>query len=260
LDRWNTDSNPIDTSNSLETARLGAAHRTAWETFLITVAVDQMRPQKGEDLFTSGKLSLMMGGGDVHDGRDTSARDAQFELYVGAQFRLGSVEIHGGEPDLRMRYGHELIGIAAKRVSSPASKQLKTHLNKAVEQIDRSGFRGFIAVNLDSRFDNVDLHQPVEDQLRQFEGAFDSVNSHLAKHYHKKSVLGLLLFGYVTAWGPSPISGTAPRLNTAAPLRWVRWTDDAGEALHHNDFAEAWQSRMRRRLAVLSSPDFDGQL
>src|SRR4051812_25020017 len=162
LNQWNNSEEDIDLGNSGLLAQIGAAHRTAWETYLIAVAANARRNRKAEDLFTRDRLSLMMKGSPRGDEKDTLARDTQFELYLGAILQLGGAEVHGGEPDLRFLYGLEMVGIAAKRISSAAAKQVRVHVTKAVEQIQRAKVRGFVAINIDKQFQEITLTQPTE--------------------------------------------------------------------------------------------------
>jgi hypothetical protein len=212
--------------------RVGAAHRTAWETFLIVYAAQQTHRRTTP--FTSDKLRLMLGGADVAEGRNTIARDTQFELYIAAMFTLAGASVSRGEPDLRFLFGPEKVGVAAKRVSSLQPAQLKRHVNKAVEQIRQSRLRGFVAVNLDSRFGTVKLSNGRDRLIADFEQAFDELNVHLTTMQGEPNVIGVMVHGYVTEWS---FENEPPTLATSAPFRWHFWPDDAGQQLLFDQFS-----------------------
>jgi hypothetical protein len=82
------------------------------------------------------KLQKLLGGPDVpNDKAETKAQDYQFEFFVASLVRLGGVlGVHAGEPDIRIQFGNQAIGIAAKRVSS--RQQLIKRIRKAIDQTE----------------------------------------------------------------------------------------------------------------------------
>lgn len=248
----------ISALDERERSAIENAHRTAWETFLITVATDQRKRKLKDDLFTHSQLSQMMHGAEVEGTRSTEARDIQFELLVGAELQLGGVDVFGGEPDLRFKYGYETVGLAAKRVRSTAAKQLEIHIAKAVKQIHKSALRGWIALNIDSRLGEIELGRAEVDLIREFDSIFDSVHQRLDEYRSDPSIIGFMIFGYASAWLPTPTSNGEPRLHTVSPVRRVGLIEDAGEELLFGEFLSGWESRLNNRLRILSSPEFNG--
>ena len=228
--------------------RLAAAHRTAWESVLILCATS-LRRRSRVSPFTLDRLDTMMGGGEVVEGRDTRARDAQFELYVPALLALAGAEVRRGEPDARFRYGYELVGVAAKRIRSAKSAQVHQNLQKAVQQIESSGLRSWIAVNLDSRFTTIQPGRKGQARLlRAFNDAFNSVNSALVPFVAHPLVLGVMLYGYTGQWTKRPKKSRLPQFTSSSPFRWHGWVTDPGEELLHRDFVEAWHRRLMSRF------------
>ena len=122
-------------NRDLETLRvLPSIHRTAWDTFLIAHAMRLTR-ERPYTPFTPEKLAQFLEGANVEGRRNTTPRNIQFELTTAAMLAIGGVEVYPNEPDVRFDYGRERVGIAAKRIMSPAPKQLRTHIKKAIEQI-----------------------------------------------------------------------------------------------------------------------------
>lgn len=254
LRRYNDAKRRLDTNDTAALAHIQAAHRTAWEALLILCAAWLQR-RRQRSPFTRDKLNLMMGGPEVAEGRLTLARDTQFELYIAALLCLASAEVESGEPDLRFRYGYEMVGVAAKRVRSRSQDQVQRHIAKAVDQIERSGRRGWIAVNLDSRFMSIRLHGGRSKLLDEFERAFDSINPILARHVHNENVLGVMVYGYTSEWRLTE-AGQKPALETSAPFRWVAWVTDPGEQLLYKDFSTAWRHRIDSRLQGMAEGRF----
>ena len=259
LSRWNQSKTPINLSDHEGLLRLTEAHRLAWETFLITVAADENR-KNVRTPFTQGKLRDMLGGGLVLEGRHGGARNTQFELYVAAMFRLPgcSVSVMDEGPDLLLRYGKEDVSVEVKRIRSLNVDQVQKQARTAARQIEKKGLRGWIALNLDSRFEVVDYAQDESEVLAGFSEAFDSVESALRRPALKPHVLGFILFGYVHSWHP-PLTGTTePRLHWGAPFRWQSLTDDPEEATLFQEFHDAWWDRWLDRRSTLCSRGFTG--
>jgi hypothetical protein len=259
LQRWNDAEEELDLSNGGVLRTIGEAHRLAWETFLITVAAHQDRRNRRTP-FTAEQFGLMMGGDLVGEGRHSTPRDTQFELYVAATLRLAGATVRRGEPDLRLLYGPEETGIAVKRIRSLNPDQVQKNARDAAKQIAGEGLRGWIALNLDSRFARISGGQPEDTLLRDMEAVFDSVGRALRRPAGKPHVLGFMLFGYVIDWQPPTPGEDAPRLHFSPPMRWYALTEDAGEVLLFDDFTREWSERMSKRLDVLTSRHFTGQL
>lgn len=93
-------------------------------------------------------LCQLQGGGDNSDREDaTSAREAQYELYLGTVLRRAGITATHGAPDLVADWGQRLHYIEAKRPSSPA--RLDDRLRSAVHQVRRLPRPGVIALSLD---------------------------------------------------------------------------------------------------------------
>lgn len=258
LDKWNEAPDSIDLSDEV-LARIMEAHRAAWETFVITFAADDYRAQRRSP-FVQARLQTMMGGGEIGDGNNTAPRNAQFELYVAAMLHISGLDVRQGEPDLRFLYaGYELVGVAAKRVRSMNPDQVKKRLREARRQIAGTSLRGWIAVNIDIRFSSVDPLLPTEALLGRFEDAFNEINGSLAYVRPDPRLLGFMAFGHASAWDRSE-GGRRPRLHTAYPVRWVRWSDDAVERMVFEEFTASWHSRIEPKLHQMASQDFIGKL
>jgi hypothetical protein len=232
--------------------RLSAAHRTAWEGLLILCAASLRRRSRSAP-FTLDKLNMIMGGGEIVEREDTRARDAQFELYIAALLALAGADVQRGEPDLRFRYGYELVGIAAKRIRSAKAAQVRRNLSKAVDQIERSGLRGWIGLNLDARFMTIQAGRRGQSKLlAAFNNAFNSVNSALEPFVGNPQVLGVMLYGYTGQWIETSKQSRLPQLSSSSPFRWHGWVTDPGEQMLYNDFVQAWHSRLNSRFDSIS--------
>ena len=225
----------VDLSNDRAQAELSAAHRTAWE--MSVIAYGRYVASRGANPFALDRMQRMMGGAILPDVTDTQARDAQFEMFVAAALRLGGADVRSAEPDLTFLLGPERVGIAAKRVSSLSERQLSKHIRKAADQIHRSGRRGFVALNLDSRLADIDLPVASAERLPLFEAAFQALESHEEWLANLPNVLGIMVYGYAAKWHTGE---SLPELTTATPLRWFHWWDDAGTKLLFEEFVQRW--------------------
>jgi hypothetical protein len=234
--------------------KLAAHHRLAWELFLIVYAADLSR--RADTPFLRRKIAEILRGADVEEGRDSHARDTQFELATAAQFRLGGVGVYAGEPDLMIDFGRERVGVAAKRIRSPRPDTLDQRINSAISQIQRSGHRGFIALNIDQRFSRGDLPFNRPEMLEAMHDIFESVGGYRAAHAHPE-VLGVMLFGYSARLTVSPDSAEPSALQVTAPFRFERWVDDEShEADLFERFARAWRDRLHANIGFVISDSF----
>ncbi len=93
-------------------------------------------------------LRQLQGGGDNPDREEaTSAREAQYELYLGTVLRRGGITTTHGAPDLVANWAQRLHYIEAKRPSS--ALRVDDRLRSAVHQVRRLPRPGVIALSLD---------------------------------------------------------------------------------------------------------------
>ncbi len=82
----------------------------------------------------------------TRESNSASARDFQFESFIGAVCELSGYAVHFDEPDIILSDNAEVFGIAAKRPRN--RRQIEKNCKKAVRQIRRSGVPGLIALDL----------------------------------------------------------------------------------------------------------------
>lgn len=228
------------------------AHRTAWECLVITCAMFRHRRKRHHTPFARSKIEKIMRGGNFPALTKTEPWDIQFELFTAAMLVHGGLEVRSGEPDLRLRYGYETVGVAAKRLTSVKAGQLERQVDKAVTQIERTGLRGWIALNIDSRFGHIRLENEATSLLREFNAVFDSVTHGLRDHFQNRNVLGVMLYGYLSEWVRPAADGEKPQLSTSVPFRWHGWIDEAGEQLLYHDVSRGWRERVNRQLRTIA--------
>jgi hypothetical protein len=169
-------------------------------------------------------------------------------------FVLAGAEALLDEPDVRFVYGKEWVGIAAKRVRSQNPAQLLKNVRKAIRQIENSGIRGWIAINLDSRFESISSTGDRPVVLQRFGAVFDTLNSLLDRLVRNENVLGIMLYGYVSEW-VFPSDSSVPALNVSMPMRWLGWADEPSEVDLFNAFTQGFRSRVDARLRQLAGRD-----
>jgi len=244
----------LDPTDAQLLRRLQHAHRDAYELFLIAYAAS-LRRKRADSPFTIQRLQALMSGRELGGG-DPHPRNIQFELYVAAMLVLGSLEVTDGEPDLRLLYGTETIGVAAKRLTSLTPTQADRNFGKAVDQIARSRLRGLVAINLDSRFSGKPSTMPREERLANFEATFNTLAPIIeAYRVPNPHVLGYLAFGHLSEWFLDPSNENKPGLMTHAPFRWFGWPNTAQEKQLYLAFSDAWRSRVETHLERISSRD-----
>ena len=75
-----------------------------------------------------------------------SARDFQFESFIGAVCELSGYAVRFDEPDIVVTENDKAFGIAAKRPRN--ERRIENNCKKAVRQIRNSGMSGLIALDL----------------------------------------------------------------------------------------------------------------
>ena len=235
------------------------AHRTAWETSVIMVAasraIDQLRGRH-RDLqpFTQDALQTMMRGPFAYAHRSDPGWNSQFELLVASQLVLGGLAVKSGEPDLLFKYGHEWTGVACKRVSSLENPQLLKNVKDAANQIERTGRRGWIALNLESALRDLSVRGRRQALLRRFSTAFGSLDPIAARVSGRPGILGVIGYAHLSEWNQRP--GCKPTLAIRAPFRWLCWEgENAAAAMFFTDFQQAWRPRVRQSIKEIMMGD-----
>jgi hypothetical protein len=228
--------------------RVADAQRTVTEFFIILRAMQNRRVPLISELLD--KLTLMLGGSDLEDSDTKSlARDTQFELYVMAQFIMGGATVKLGEPDLRLLFGTDMIGVAIKRLSS--RKQLRKRVLDAADQIESRGGRGFIAVNLDRFVSSVGgptEAESLENRGREYNKNIAELHELLPLFAERPQILGILNFGFSAHWD---FNGEIPRHSAGFFRQVLRFTDSQEEIDHANRYFETLSARIQNELQQL---------
>lgn len=235
--------------------RILAAHRLAWETFLIVAAALEDRRNNASP-YTPERLKTFVRGPLEGQGQNDGPRDVQFELIIATHFRLASCAVYDGEPDILLRFGQETVGIAAKRVRSLKPMQLRRHAKKAAEQIDNSKMRGWVALNLDTRVEQITYDGSDDGAITaRLSRAFDAVSDTLDE-IRSPNVLGHMMLGYLASWQPA-VGGDPAELHFGMPFRWMCIPRRDGDKALFNTFSRFWAERFDRRMVVMQQPDFN---
>lgn len=252
LRKANRSSGGMKSLDANERLRLEHAHRTAYEIVLIAVASYRLRRHRSTSPFLVEKLQQVMGGAETYGPGRSQARDVQFEMFVAAQLVLGGLEVAKGEPDIRFKYGYELVGVAVKRLDSLALGQVRHNITDAADQIAGTGLRGWIALNLDTRFEGLPLVANRPTLLKRFSRAFDSIIPVAARFGSGPHVLGIITYAHLSGWRPANSRRKVPELLIRAPFRWLGWeSDQAAPKLFFADFSEAWRGRIENAIQAI---------
>jgi hypothetical protein len=220
-------------------ARIAEGARTILELHTATHAAPR-RPS--EDVLR--KLAVAITGSDLPGEEAThGARDTQFELLVWGLMRAGGLaSCHFDEsPDLRLDYGDEPVGIAAKRIWSP--DQARKRLSHAADQIAASGIRGFIAVNAQ---EYLSAEAALGDDLAEKGAVFNHevrrLHGHLPYIAKKPHVIGLIVCGTAVGWHRLPDG--RPKTDLSSYFTMIGLADSPEDEA----FASAFMGDLRDRL------------
>jgi hypothetical protein len=186
----------------------------------------------------------MLSGADTEDDdRNPRARNTQFELYVAATLIMGDVGVRLAEPDLRLEYFGEEVGIAAKRVRS--LKQLIRRAKDGAEQLRRSGVRGFVALNVDVILKTDGQGLITTEQLDERIVALRDVDDVLSQ---EPGVIGSLAFGRDATWH---FGGPKPAMSMASTHRFSVYPAVYQDMERAEEFWRRARARIEERLQKL---------
>lgn len=235
--------------------QLAEVQHATWE--LLVILVSAVNTPRKDSPFTASKLREICGGGFAND--RSHARNTQFELYVPALFSLAGFPVAKGEPDSRVTLLDEEFGIEAKRINSLNADTLRGTIADAANQItgtssssliDVVRSRGFIAMNVDVFFEEVDPLQTGDSLVEQFEKRLAIIDRQTRVLAHKTGVVGLMTCGHVARWRHM---SDPPhwRLDTLFPMRWLALHgDDAADKQFAVRFQAPFGSAMRAALEL----------
>ena len=205
LEEVQNDPSRIDPDDDNLLQRLAEAQLAVQQMFIVVRELGLQMDRQGWQL--EGLLTEMLGGADTEEqDTNTKHRNFQFELYVGALLRMGNATVIPGEPDWRLVGEGIDVGIAAKRISS--TQKLLPRYKAAVEQIDRHGGEGFVALSVDpfvKRRGSGDHEEPSQEEFVTFTTIVDQIAEEIRD---QKPALGVMFFGHVLLW---LLDATPPR-------------------------------------------------
>jgi hypothetical protein len=248
LDQLNDPAVQIHSDDTAALDRIRNAQPTAWEFFIIAYAASLR--QGDESPFRPEIIQRALKGAEVEEkDANPNARNTQFELYVAAVLKMGGADVKWGEPDLRLLYWGEYVGIAVKRLTSTNPSRLERRLVEAADQIARSGRPGFIAVNVDILFRTVNLSTSRSEVLEQYDQRVEVVDRLVRIRFGKRpEVKGVLVFGNVTQWDFNP----TPSLSTSCPMSYIFIGDSEEDMRQWTEFHRAFVSRLDRAWALVT--------
>lgn len=246
---------PINLDDPEQPIEIARAYRIALNATHVAVAA--YRSRRPGTPFTVQKLQQMMKDSFADDRSQSHARDIEFELLQAADLLLGDVAVVDGEPDLRIKYCDKWVGVAVKRVRSRSPRQIRKHVKKAEAQILKSGLRGWIAFNLDTRFEEVRPNDPEEEFAARASEIFETAQDTMETDTDGRNVIGLMLHGYATAWS-QPDADDIPRLKSAEFERWTLYArDETTEDFRlAKGFFDACKRKRDQRLREIWNEDF----
>ena len=222
--------------------RVTEAQWTIIEQYIIARSLG--RPGRALSDLQRRKLKEMLSGADTEDTeKNPLARNTQFELYTAATLIMGDVGVQLAEPDLRLQYFAEKVGIAAKRVQS--LKQLVRRAKDGAQQLRRSRIRGFVALNVDLILKTDGRGQCTTEQLDERVVALREVDEVLSR---EPGVLGSLAFARDAVWR---FDGPKPGLSMSHTHRFAVYASVEADRDRAERFWASARARIDERLQAL---------
>lgn len=182
------------------------------------------------------KFQSALGGASSATGESNPAsRNIQFELFLAAILRSAGVQVVFAEPDLRLRCGEQMLGIAVKRILS--AERIPREVHEGGKQIERQGLRGFVALSLDHLIEDdnyrIEVANPEQLLLQAKMRAAEVIDGHfeaIRRQTEKLPVLGLYISFVQLGIMPQTNGIGHAELVYPVPFR-DRWTQADWEAL-----------------------------
>ncbi len=111
----------------------------------LTFICDKLVPKDRAKVRTA--LPDLLSGSITGEGRNQTARNLQFELFIAAQLAHSGFTVTLEEPDMVFVHEGTSLAVAAKRVVS--GRQVVSRVREGVQQLARVGDGGLIALSLD---------------------------------------------------------------------------------------------------------------
>ena len=245
ISRYDADSEALDTSDAALLRRIGNAHRTVWNLFVISCAAER-RSRTSQPWFPRALLIEALAGADdpSAEGR-TKARDTEFELYGASALALAGATVGFAEPDLELSIPGGAAGVACKRLRSVRESKLATRFSEAARQIERTGRLGLIAIDASAFLDNQALAPTEAGRHAQYDmwalTVMRAVERTLGRHH---TVKGVLAFGYLSAWDTAVVP---PRYHATHPTSFQLIEDDDDPPERVAQYKAYWE-RIQRNM------------
>jgi hypothetical protein len=224
------------------------AIRAVWQTLVVLDAV-KTRPQSAH-LFPSGELRRFVKGPLVPT--DTTIKDFEnrrFENYAGALLVHGGLSVTRDEPDWRVQYFDEELGIAVKKLNSLADSAVADLMDEARGQIGGQGIRGMVLLDVSHLVDDVQPDLPAAEfglvftqRINAVRAAFHSLTPH-------PCVIGVISMGVIGRW---MFDRGRPRLEWATPIQTTGFSDVEPTEKARRFFEDGYQPRLLTALERIS--------
>lgn len=242
-ERSNRDEIAIVDPRGEDEIRVLEAFRTLFETFVVVWTATERRRKVNP--FPPDRLKYLFEGADTAAGdSNTTARNVQFELLVGAYLILGGADLRPEEPDYRFLYHGEYVGIAVKRLTSVNPNTLFGALRDAARQLQGSTGRGLIALNLDTWLQ--DLAAEDSEQVgARFQQQLHDAYRQLEKISAKDAVLGFFIRGTVLKW---VLEGPKPMIDWRSPAQVIVFSETPADVERFKEYFQPLQRTLERSI------------
>jgi hypothetical protein len=191
----------IDIANPAAATRVAAAIRDVWDFCVIVHALPNVR-----DADREGKVRVMLRGRVGEEKKSTKPRDYQFELLVGAIFAQAELLTWSAEPDLRVEFNGQTLGIPVKRVQS--ENRLAPNVTGARKQLEGQHLKGIIVVDVEAFLEGVPACAAPAEAVPRIIESTERLRRLLPDLAIKHaSLLGVIAMGRIVGWdfaGPMP--------------------------------------------------------
>ena len=230
-------------------AKSAEALRTIWEAVFAMHAIAH-RPY-GSKALQNDLLASFLSGGDVPvSGEDPLPRNTQFEVFTAARLIHSGLTVTRGEPDFRMQFFDETVGIACKRLTSVKATKVYDRLREASNQLRKAKLRGFVSMSLDNWIEDLGDDRSPSAVGTMFDEQLAEAKHQIDRLSERPVLMGVLVCGNLIRW---QFTEELPHLEWSAPEKTIGWADDPSDEKRFNEFFEAAGGRLRQSLSAVGA-------
>ena len=206
--------------------------------------------------FTQSRLQLLVEGPlETKPGTFDDAANRRFETVIASLMALGGIGVSAGEPDWRIRYFDEQLGVAVKRLNATTTMAAAKLIRKGAHQIRHQGMRGIVVLNVEHLINELPGNLSAAEYGECFNAKLVELHEYMDTMVRYPAVIAVLLTGIVGRWAFG--ADGSLDLHWSHPFQLVGFSDIEPAERFDQYFSQQFAPRYRnalKRVAAIVGP------